>query len=385
MVDGIECICRECSQSIDPPDLSCPAHPETTPRFVYDAERLRERFDPTARTRTDLWRYDPLLPVDGTRPVTLGEGWTELISAGTLAETLGLPLELKLDGANPTGAAKDRGSSVVATYAREQGIDRLVCASTGNAAASIAAYAARGSLDCSLFVPDRLPQAKAIQPRVYDANLVTVPGGYGAAYERCRERAAQTGALDRSAGANPFTSAGSRTLGFELAEQAANAEWIAVSMGNGGTLADIWQGISLFHRMGYLEDPPRLLGVQAAGSPAIHECVRASVGTGDPATLGTCADSIDVDVPRRSGDAQRAIEESNGASIVVDDDQIRDALATLGREEGLFVEPAGAAALAGIRRARDRGTIDHGERTVAVLTGDGLKDTGAALEAVDSA
>lgn len=378
-MEGLVFACPRCGRECAPGEgRRCPDH-DCSLALSYDAAAVRERFDPATRSRPDLWRYAPLLPVEG-EPVTLGEGWTDLVDAPTTGEALGVDLELKLDGSNPTSAAKDRGSAVVATHAREAGVDRIVCASTGNAAASISAYAARGGLDCSLYVPEGLPDAKAVQPLVYDADLVTVSGDYTDAVARCRAEASE-GALDRSAGASLYTPAGTQTLGFELAEQAPEADWVAVSMGNGGTLADIWQGLSLFDRAGFLADPPRLLGVQAAGCPPIHDSVAKSESS-DP--TGTCADSIDVTEPHRAVAAEQAIEDSGGATVTVDDDQIRAALRRLGREEGVFVEPAGAAAVAGVAVALDRGVLTSGESVAAVLTGDGLKDTATALDAVDS-
>jgi len=386
MIDGIAFRCPSCDWACSPGERSrCPTHSERALTLAYDADIVREQFDPARRTRTDLWRYAPLLPVDSD-PITLGEGWTDLVDAPTSGAALGVDLGLKLEGANPTGAAKDRGSTLVATRACETDADRIICASTGNAAASIAAYAARGGLDCSLFVPERLPEAKAVQPLVYDADLVTVPGGYADAYRRCRTRAVEAAVVDRSAGASPYTPAGAQTLGFELAEQAADADWIAVSMGNGGTLADIWQGLSLFHRAGYLADPPRLLGVQAAGRPPIHDRLSddAASSRTTGAAEGTCADSIDVDEPHRIAGVTRAIEESKGTTLTVTDESTRAMLRRLGATEGLFVEPAGAAAVAGVEAAIDRGIVDSGDRVVAVLTGNGLKDTATALDAVDA-
>ena len=379
MTEGISLVCPRCRHELSASD--CPSHPDEVPEWNYDFEVLRDQYDPAEATASSLWRYAPLLPVSGADPISLGEGWTDLVDAPAVGDTLGVDLGLKLEGANPTGSAKDRGSAVVATRAAEAGCGELVCASTGNAAASIAAYAARGGLDCSLFVPERLPEAKAAQPLVYGASLVTVEGGYGDACRRCRTYAdgdRDSGrVLDRSAGANPYTPAGARTLGFELAEQAPGAEWIAVSMGNGGTIADLYRGYELFERLGFVAETPRLLGVQAAGSPSIHDA-----GGTEPVLQGTCADSIDVDEPHRAGDAAGALDRSGGTSVTVGDDDIRHALRRLGRDEGVFAEPAGAAALAGVERAVAAGIVDSGDRVVAVMTGNGLKDTDTALEAV---
>jgi threonine synthase len=381
MSAGISLVCPRCRRELS--DSRCPSHPDLVPEWEYDPAVLRERYDPGDASGASLWRYAPLLPVSAADPISLGEGGTDLVDAPAVGDSLGVDLGLKIEGANPTGSAKDRGSAVVATRAVEADCGELVCASTGNAAASIAAYAARGGLDCSLFVPERLPEAKAAQPLVYGASLVTVAGGYGDACRRCRgyadgDRGGER-VLDRSAGANPYTPAGARTLGFELAEQAPEAEWIAVSMGNGGTIADLYRGYELFERLGYVAETPRLLGVEAAGAPTI----RARDGAESSVVpQGTCADSIDVDEPHRAADATDAIERSGGTSVTVDDDEIRRALRWLGRDEGVFAEPAGAAALAGVERGVSAGIVDRGDRVVAVTTGNGLKDTDTALEAV---
>jgi len=347
---------------------------------IPDPERLREAFDPDAASRGDIWRYAPLLPV-AADPVTLGEGWTDLVAAGRLGDALGVELSLKLEGGNPTGSTKDRGSSVLVTHAREEGADAVACASTGNAAASAAGYAARGGLECALFVPDGLPDAKAVQPLVYGADVVRVDGSYADAHDRCRERAREEGWLDRSAGATPYVPAGMRTLGYELAEQCSDApEWVAVSMGNGGTLAAVWRGWQTFADLGYVERVPRFLGVQSASASAIHDAYHGTDGGSEGPE--TCADSIAVEEPHRARAARRAIEQSGGTTVTVTDDALRAALWQLGRHEGVFAEPASAATVAGIDAALDRGVVEAGERVVAVLTGDGLKDPETAYDSV---
>jgi threonine synthase len=412
MREGIELACPRCGRRFCPGRLRCPHHdPAPALDVRYAPGVLREQFDPEQRTRADLWRYRPLLPVTGSGPVTLGEGRTPLVSAPGAGDALDVDLALKLDGANPTGAAKDRGSAVVATYAREADHETVACASTGNAAASIAAYAARGDLDCSLFVPEGLPEAKATQPLVCDADVHAVAGGYGDAHDRCREHVVTEGWLDRSAGATPYAPAGARTLGFELADAtrqagataAADPDWVAVPVGNGGTIAAVYRGWRLFADLGYAPDPPKLLGVQAASSPAVSEALAdgdrpgpasdggtAQVDGEDDSALEqecdpvveTCADSIAVDQPHRVRAACRAVEASDGTVVTVPDEAIRDAIRTLGRTEGIFAEPASAAGVAGVAAARERGVVDPGDAVVAVVTGTGLKDPETAADAL---
>jgi threonine synthase len=349
-------------------------------RIVHDEARVRETFDPDGRP-DDQWRYAPLLPVEAEAAVTLSEGGTALVDAPTLGAGLGVDLSLKLEGANPTGSTKDRGSSVLVTRARAADAETVACASTGNAAASLAAYAARGSLACHLFVPSDVPEAKAVQPRVYGADVEAVDGSYDDAYDRCRTVAGESGWVDRSAGASPYTAAGARTLGYELADQTtAVPDWVVVPMGNGGTIAGAWAGFETFATLDFVPDAPRMLGVQSERAAAIHESA-AGAGGGEPGE--TCADSIDVGTPHRRDDALAAIRDSGGTSVTVSDDAIQDATIRLGRTEGVFVEPACAAAIAGIERARADGTIDRGDTVVAVMTGSGLKDTSTARQALD--
>lgn len=351
-----------------------------TRSLVHDVDRIREAVDPDGAP-DDQWRYAPLLPVEASEAVTLGEGGTALVAAPALSDDLGVDLSLKLEGANPSGSTKDRGSSVLVTHARQRGAETVACASTGNAAASLAAYAARASLACRLFVPDGLPDAKAVQPQIYGADVDAVADTYDGAAARCRTMAATEEWVDRSAGASPFTAAGARTLGYELADQMSTVpDWVVVPMGNGGTLADAWAGFETFAELGFVAGTPRFLGVQAERAPAIHETVH---GESDGAAGDSCADSIDVGSPHRREDAAAAIEDSGGTTVTVSERAIRDATVRLGRAEGVFVEPACGAALAGIDAARDAGIVDRGDAVVAAMTGSGLKDTATARQALE--
>jgi threonine synthase len=372
-------VCSACGSTLDQPGRHA-CGPAAGVELVYDDDTIRAHLDATEDQPTDLRRYEPLLPVESLEGVSLGEGRTALESAPTLGEQLDVSLQLKLDGANPTGSTKDRGSSVVVAHALERGDDVVACASTGNAAASLAAYAARSSLACCLFVPERAPDAKAVQPLIYGADVLAVDGTYDDAHALCQRVTAESGWLDRSAGATPYTDAGARTLGYELAEQTSRVpDWVVVPMGNGGTLASTWAGFDTFADLDLVADTPQMLGVQAEGTSPIHD----AVGPGEEtATDGTSADSIDVGTPQRLADARHAIENSGGTTVAVPDEAITEAVATLGRTEGVFVEPACAAAVAGIRRARAVGTIDRGAEVVAVMTGSGLKDTETARVAV---
>jgi threonine synthase len=372
---GVTFECPECGRQFGAERTACPDHGRGLVP-TYEESAIREQFDPG--TPTGLWRYRPFLPVDATAPVTLGEGGTPLIAARALGDRFGVSLSLKRDGANPTGSSKDRGSSVLVTHAREQGRTVVACASTGNAAASVAAYAARAGLSCPLFVPSGTADTKIAQPLATGADVFAVDGDYDDAYEVCR-RVARRGLLDRSPGATPHVLAGARTLGFELAEQAPGADWLVVAMGNGGTAAAAWQGWRAFADLGFVDRTPRLLGVQADGASAIHDAFSdpsSKPGSDrDRTPAETDIDSIAVGRPHRLDAACRALRESGGATVTVSDEATREATASLGRTEGLFVESACGSTIAGIRLARERGIVDRGDSVVAVLTGHGLKTT----------
>ena len=389
--------CERCGRRYAPGDVeyTCPAHDGVAGILDvrYDHESVREAaVAATQGPTTDLWTYEPLLPVDGD-PVRLGAGGTDLLEAPALGDVLGVDAVVKNETTNPTGSNKDRGSAVVVSRARQQGHDVVACASTGNAAASLAGYAARAGLDCRIFVPADLPEAKAVQPRLYGATVLGVDGTYADAYELCREVSAERGWYNRNAAMNPYAVEGKRTLGFELAEQAPDADWVVMPMGNGCSLAATWKGLSEFHDLGIIDDPPRMLGVQAEGATAIYDRfvtdfeTRSDAVDGGDARSGsdgeTTADSIDVGVPHNAGKACRALDASGGDAVVVSDDEIQAAQRLLGESEGIFAEPASAAAIAGVRSAVEDGPVDAGDRVVVVATGTGLKDTASAREAVD--
>lgn len=385
--------CERCGRTYAPGavEYTCPEHDGVAGVLDvrYDYEAIRDDLSALDGPTDDLWTYEPLLPVDGD-PVRLGAGGTDLLDAPALGEALGVDAAVKNETTNPTGSNKDRGSAVVVSRARQQGHDVVACASTGNAAASLAGYAARAGLDCRIFVPADLPEAKAVQPRLYGATVLGVDGSYADAYDLCREVSAERGWYNRNAAMNPYAVEGKRTLGFELAQQAPDADWVVMSMGNGCSLAGAWKGLREFDRLGLADGTPRMLGVQAAGATAIYDRFvtesggeRGSESPADRPGEETTADSIDVGVPHNAGKACRALRESDGDAVVVSDDEILTAQRLLGEREGVFAEPASAAAVAGVRTARERGIVDAGDRVVVVATGTGLKDSASAQRAVD--
>lgn len=382
--------CTRCGETYDPDHLryTCANHPgvEGILEVTYDYDLIQERFDEPLDGRIESqWKYRAFLPVaDDAEPVTLQEGGTALHDAPRLSEALGVDTRIKDDGRNPTGVLKDRATSVSVTKAAHAGREVVTCASTGNAAASLAGYAARGGLDCRLFVPNDTPKEKLAQPLVYGADVLAVRGSYDEAYDLSMNVTDEYGWYNRNAAINPFQVEGKRTVGHELAEQtqADVPDWLVFSMGDGCTIAGGWKGFREFYDLGYVDDTPKLLGVQAEGARAIHDAFHAHDSSDNVAA--TVADSIAVGRPRNTVKATEALHESGGTSVVVSDEEILHAEQTLGSTEGLYAEPAGAAPIAGIRKALAEGIIDDDESVLAVVTGSGLKDTTSAMEAAGS-
>lgn len=377
--------CTLCGETYDPDQViyTCPNHDgvEGILDVEYDYDLIEERFDePLDGSIANQWKYRAFLPVErDADPVTLGEGGTDLLSAPNLSEELGVDIAVKDDGRNPTGVLKDRATSVSLTKAREFGRDVVTCASTGNAAASLAGYAARAGVDCRIFVPEDAPEGKLAQPLVYGADVLAVEGSYDEAYDLSVAVTEEFGWYNRNAAINPFQVEGKRTVGHELAEQTRGdvPDWVVFSMGDGCTVSGGWKGFREFSDLGFVEDTPKMLGVQSDGARAIHDAFHGHDDADDVAE--TVADSISVGRPRNAVKACRALEESGGTSVVVGDDEILAAEKTLGSTEGIYAEPAGAAPVAGVRKALDEGIVETDETVVVVVTGNGLKDTESAL------
>ncbi|WP_066413975.1 threonine synthase [Halorubrum aethiopicum] len=387
-MDHVETLeCTLCGAEYDPDQViyTCPNHPGVKGILdvTYDYDAVVDRFDePLDGDIRSQWKYRAFLPVaDESEPVTLGEGGTPLLDTPRLGTELGVDLRVKDDGRNPTGVLKDRATAVSVTKAREFGREVVTCASTGNAAASLAGFAARGGLDCRLFVPGDAPEGKLAQPLVYGADVLGVKGSYDEAYDLSMEVTERFGWYNRNAAVNPFQVEGKRTVGHELAEQTREEvpDWLVFSMGDGCTIAGGWKGFREFRDLDLVEEAPRMLGVQAEGASAIHDAFHDHDDADEVAD--TVADSISVGRPRNTVKACSALEASGGESVLVSDEEILAAESLLGRTEGIYAEPAGATPVAGLRKAREAGIVEEGDSVVVVVTGNGLKDTKSAMRA----
>jgi threonine synthase len=354
--------------------------------YDYDAARRTMTREALAVRPLDHWRYRELLPIasDAALP-HLHVGWTPVYNAPRLAQHIGCgSLRVKDDGRNPTASFKDRASSVGVMKAIEFGYDTIACASTGNAASSLAGFAAATGLRSFIFVPERAPEPKVAQLLVFGATVLRVRGTYDQAYDLCAQATAQFGWYSRNCAVNSYLVEGKKTAGLEIAEQtgASVPEWVAVSVGDGCTIAGVWKGLREMHALGFIPRLPRMLAVQAEGSPAVaRQFALTGEGPLEPCCATTIADSICVAVPRNWRKAVRAVRESHGAFVTISDDAILDALRYVPRLTGVFGEPAGVAAIAGIPAAREQQIVGAAESVLAVVTGNGLKDIRTATTA----
>jgi len=319
----------------------------------------------------------------GGRVAPLTVGWTPLVDAPRLADWAGLrALRLKDEGRNPTASFKDRASAVGVARALARRASVVACASTGNAASSLAAAAAATGLRTVIFVPEFAPEPKVAQLLVFGARVVRVKGTYDQAWEMCQRACERHGWYNRNAAVNPSLVEGKKTCGLEIGEQTAAdvPDWVAVSVGDGCTIAGTWKGLKEMHALRILPRLPRMLGVQAAGARPLVDAFREGRDL-VPSPAETLADSICVGHPRNWRKALRAVRESGGAFIAVSDEAILDAMREAGRRAGVFGEPAGVAGLAGLRQAVQDGIVDMRSSTLAVVTGSGLKDVRSAIRA----
>lgn len=347
---------------------------------IYDYDELKKVLTKeyfSNNRNYSMWRYAPIMGIKEDHiDEMLRVGWTPLYHARNLEKELGVAkLYVKDDGLNPSGSSKDRASGVAVLKAVEAGAKVIACSSTGNAASSCACQAAHMGLKAVIFVPKRAPIGKATQICLYGATLVKVDGDYKAAFQLSKAAIDKYGWYNRNAAINPFMVEGKKTVSMEIAEQLnwEPTDWVAVSVGDGCTVGGVYKGFMEFHKLGLIKRIPKILGVQSTGCcPFVI-----SRETGEPlkeADENTLADSIAVGIPRNPIKALNAIKFSNGAWVSVPDSDIINAMGLLGRTEGIFGEPAGVAAIAGIKKAVELGIIKPNETVTTIVTGNGLKD-----------
>lgn len=392
-------VCSLCGKEYGPDEVTyvCPADGGNL-NVVLDYAGISRDYSPeliTAGNEASLWRYLPLLPVSdpgGQHTPLHAAGWTPVYQPERLSNQLGLKhLWVKDEGRNPTASFKDRASAVLVARAREIGAEVIVTASTGNAGAALAGMAAAVGHQAVIFAPKTAPPAKVAQLLVYGAKVILVDGTYDDAFDLTVEAADKYGWYCRNTGYNPFTAEGKKTASFEIWEQVILPQKLSkqpinvfVSVGDGNIISGMHKGFKDLVALGWLETMPRLFGVQSEGSAAVANAFFAGTEQIEPVRATTLADSISVDLPRDGVRAIRAATETGGAYLRVSDEKILDAIAELGRV-GIFAEPAGSTAYAGLCKAIEQGQIAPDDPVVVMNTGSGLKDTRAATRAVGEA
>jgi len=374
---------------------------------VLDYDSIKSKYQPEdvqSRTDPSIWRYRPLLPVsmpDGNSTPLHTVGGTPVFKLTALAQKHGLQnIWLKDESKNPTASFKDRASAIVVARAQEIKADVVVTASTGNAGAALAGMSAAIGQKAIIFAPKSAPQAKVAQLLIFGAQVILVDGTYDDAFDLTIQCADEFGWYCRNTGYNPFTAEGKKTAAFEVWEwwQDAHRELhkqigedtdhkpltIFVSVGDGNIISGIHKGFKDLVKLGWMARMPHIIGVQAEGSASISNAFHGNTETITPVSARTIADSISVDLPRDGVRAVRAVKETGGTYVNVSDEEILKAIAELG-QAGIFAEPAGATAYAGLVKEAISGGVGGEDPILVLNTGSGLKDIRAAMQAVHEA
>ncbi|MDA3812069.1 MAG: pyridoxal-phosphate dependent enzyme [Spirochaetaceae bacterium] len=372
-------ICSECGNIYDiRPDLMvCPDCAESQIENQPLAGVLEVRLTGEANSSFDLF---DLLPVEREFFPPSPVGNTPLWEPENIRRRTGFKnLYIKDDGANPTNSFKDRASYLVSAFAKKNGINNIVLASTGNAGSSMAGIGAAAGQKITIFLPETAPPAKIIQALQYGADVHKVAGNYDLAYDFSMEYSKRAGGMNRNTAYNPMTIEGKKTVSLEVFRQLGKApDYVFVSTGDGCILGGIYKGFEDLKKLGIINRIPVIYSVQAEGSDALYRAFHEGKFTNLPTS--TIADSICVDVPRNGVHALNKLKTHSGRITKVSDDQIIEAQSDLSATAGLFTEPAGSTAWAGFKQVA--GDIEKDAVIVIMATGNGLKDTATALKGI---
>ena len=372
-IDEIVYFCKKCGDLLE---------------VKYDSGEL-ERAVKKSEWRSaplSVWRYREFMPInDSSKIVSLNEGGTGLHLCTRLGKHLGIKqLYVKNEGENPTGSFKDRGMTVGVTKAVELGVKSVICASTGNTSASLAAYAAKAGLQCSVLIPSgKIAYGKLAQAMIYGAKVIQVHGNFDQALDVVLKLSEKHRSIYLLNSINPFRIEGQKSLGYEICDQLnqESPDRVIVPVGNAGNISAIWKGFTEFHELGVVKVLPKMTGIQAAGAAPIAQAIKNGSDTivpvGKPETLAT---AIRIGAPVSWKKALTAIRESSGTAETVTDAEILASQKLLARVEGLFVEPASASSIAGLKKLVENGEVDKDELVVCVTTGHGLKDPDTAVQ-----
>ncbi|GAC54216.1 threonine synthase [Gordonia amicalis] len=322
--------------------------------------------------------YRSRLPVaDDWKVVTLLEGGTPLISAPHLSSLTGCEVYLKVEGLNPTGSFKDRGMTMAVSNAVNNGKTAVLCASTGNTSASAAAYATRAGITCAVLIPQgKIAMGKLAQAVMHGAKIIQVQGNFDDCLELARKATAEFDEIELVNSVNPARIEGQKTAAFEIVDVLGRAPDVhALPVGNAGNITAYWKGYTEYHADGVSSSLPRMLGVQAAGAAPLVN----GAPVKEPETIAT---AIRIGSPASWNQAVAAKEESNGQFRAATDEKLLEAYRLIAGKEGVFVEPASAASVAGLLAASADGWIEAGSTVVCTVTGNGLKDPDTALAGI---
>lgn len=319
--------------------------------------------------------YRDRLPIgEDWQPVTLREGGTPLLPAARLSELTGCTVHLKVEGLNPTGSFKDRGMTMAVTDALARGQRAVLCASTGNTSASAAAYAAKAGITCAVLIPQgKIAMGKLAQAVIHGARIIQVDGNFDDCLELARKTTADYPTIALVNSVNPVRIEGQKTAAFEIMDALGTAPDIhALPVGNAGNITAYWRGYNEYYRDGLSDRLPKMLGAQAAGAAPLVN----GAPVANPETIAT---AIRIGSPASWSGAVAAQQESGGKFLAVTDEEILNAYRLVASSEGVFVEPASAASIAGLLKSVADGWVPKGSTVVCTVTGNGLKDPDNAL------
>ncbi len=390
-------LCSICGKEYQPGEVTytCPDDNGILDVLLdYDNLAKKSTDELINKSEASLWRYFPLIPVSnliGEGTTLRSAGWTPTYSPPQIKKELGLKqLWIKDESGNPTASFKDRASAILVARAKEIGAEVIVTASTGNAGAALAGMAAAVEQESVIFAPKTAPPAKIAQLLVYGARVILVDDNYDAAYKLSLEASEEFGWYNRNTGYNPFTAEGKKTAAFEIWEQVIlenqldQSLSLFVSVGDGNIISGIHKGFKDLYKIGQIKHMPKIFGCQSTGSAAIYNAYKSGTEEIISVSATTLADSISVNLPSDGLRALRAATQTDGAYIAVEDQAILEAITDLGKV-GIFAEPAGSTALAGLKQALEDGLVNKDEPILVLNTGSGLKDVKAARQAAGEA
>ena len=371
--------CRECGAQypIEPKHVCELCFGPLEVQYDYDVIASQISREKIERGPRSIWRYQDLLPVEGTPAVDIGAGYTPLVRAHNLAKKLGLSeLYIKNDTANPTWSFKDRVVSTALSRAVEFGFDTAACASTGNLANSVAAHAARAGLKAYVFIPSDLESGKVMGSLIYNPNLVSVKGNYDEVNRLCAEIADRTDWAFVNVNVRPFYSEGSKTLAYEVAEQLnwTAPDHVVIPIASGSMLTKIHKGFNEFMKLGLIPQKDfRVSGAQAQGCSPVARAFAEGHDFVAPVKPKTIAKSLAIGNPADGIYALEVMRSTGGSAAAVTDEEIIEGIKLLAETEGIWAETAGGVTIAVLKKLVEAGKIRPDEKTVVYITGGGLK------------